>query len=47
MPAMACARDCQMQVARLRPVTGWGVPYQYMMSPPLLTASSCAFLSAS
>lgn len=28
LAATACARDCQIQVARLRPVTGSGIPYQ-------------------
>ena len=30
--AAACARDCQMHVARLRPETGCGVPYQYRIN---------------
>ena len=30
--AAACARDCQMQVARFRPEIGCGVPYQYKIS---------------
>lgn len=29
---MACFRDCQMQVARFIPVSGLGIPYQYIMS---------------
>ena len=32
MAAMALARDCHTQVARFRPVSESGVPYQYMMS---------------